>query len=326
MAQPLTSALPFREVGLIVLCACALYMLLAIVSYSPMDPAWSFAGTDLVVTNLVGRSGAWAADVILFVFGWVAYALPIALFVTAIRLVRARHAQGQGSWLLFGIRVSGWVAMTVGICILARLHISAPGTLPAGAGGAVGDFLVQGGLPILNWIGLTLIALAMLLAGSQFALGYAWAHITETTGRTIYRCATSAVVAFERLFDRIGRYRRRRPTARVKRKRPATDSTNGQTRKSLPIVKKTTTPSPSPRVRQQRLFDLKTPAELPDLNLLDDVPGGQIPGFAKESLEAMSRMLELKLKDFGIEAEVVSVLPGPVITRFELQPAPGVKV
>jgi S-DNA-T family DNA segregation ATPase FtsK/SpoIIIE len=78
-------------------------------------------------------------------------------------------------------------------------------------------------------------------------------------------------------------------------------------------------------VRQQRLFDLKTTGELPDLELLDE-PVATTLGYSSESLEAMSRLLELKLKDFGVVAEVVSVLPGPVITRFEVQPAAGVKV
>jgi S-DNA-T family DNA segregation ATPase FtsK/SpoIIIE len=77
--------------------------------------------------------------------------------------------------------------------------------------------------------------------------------------------------------------------------------------------------------RQVPLFDPPAAGELPPLSLLDDPPE-QKAGYSKESLEAMSRLVELKLKDFGIDVEVRSVSPGPVITRFELDPAPGVKV
>ena len=65
--------------------------------------------------------------------------------------------------------------------------------------------------------------------------------------------------------------------------------------------------------------------ELPAIGLLDAWQETNESGFSKESLEAMSKLLELKLKDFGIEIEVTAVNPGPVITRFEVQPAPGVK-
>src|SRR5262249_12398306 len=78
--------------------------------------------------------------------------------------------------------------------------------------------------------------------------------------------------------------------------------------------------------RQQPLFEINSSAELPDFSLLDDTVEAPSTEFSGESLEGMSRLLELKLKDFGIDAEVVSVLPGPVVTRFEIQPAPGLKV
>ncbi|MDH3643439.1 MAG: DNA translocase FtsK, partial [Gammaproteobacteria bacterium] len=102
---------------------------------------------------------------------------------------------------------------------------------------------------------------------------------------------------------------------RKNRKQPEIQSVAAATRKrvSKPAV-------------QARLFDLKSTAELPDLELLDERQPEDDRGYSEASLEAISRLLELKLKDFGVEAEVVSVLPGPVVTRFEVQPAAGVKV
>ena len=80
------------------------------------------------------------------------------------------------------------------------------------------------------------------------------------------------------------------------------------------------------KVSQKRLFDTKSLKELPDIDLLDSALISEGRGYSKDSLEAMSKLLELKLQDFGVEADVVSVLPGPVVTRFELKPAAGVKV
>ncbi|MBV8405118.1 MAG: cell division protein FtsK, partial [Gammaproteobacteria bacterium] len=78
------------------------------------------------------------------------------------------------------------------------------------------------------------------------------------------------------------------------------------------------------RERQVPLFDPPKASELPPLKLLDDPPPRE-PLYSAEALEALSRLVELKLKDFAIDAEVVAVQPGPVVTRFELRPAPGVK-
>ena len=87
-------------------------------------------------------------------------------------------------------------------------------------------------------------------------------------------------------------------------------------------------PQKSDRVERERqvpLFDAPKSSELPALSLLDE-PGPREQSYSDEALEAMSRLVEIKLRDFGVEVEVVAVLPGPVITRFELRPAPGVKV
>jgi len=92
-----------------------------------------------------------------------------------------------------------------------------------------------------------------------------------------------------------------------------------------PVIPQLETSGRAEKERQTTLFEPATEGELPSLSLLDDPPP-QKKGFSEESLEAMSRLVELKLKDFGIEVEVVSVSPGPIITRFELDPAPGVKV
>lgn len=318
---------PVREIGLIGLMAAALFALLAIVSYSPGDPSFSFTGNGGPVDNLVGRSGAWFADVMLYLFGWIAYLLPVALVSGGVRLIRHRH--DPLSWPLVTVRVLGWVGLIVSACVLVQLNFASQDRLPAGVGGILGEWLTLLGIPVFGWVGLTLLSLTGLLVGAQAVAGFSWLQIAEATGRGLHRLAASVVAWVDRRLD-VARHRREarksadefKETRKVKRE---------QTRQERAERKQPEIKPPAPRVvakpvRQQRLFSTQTAEELPDLELLDERRPEDEGGYSEESLEKISQLLESKLKDFGVEAEVVSVLPGPVVTRFELQPAPGVKV
>jgi S-DNA-T family DNA segregation ATPase FtsK/SpoIIIE len=333
----MSSGAPLKEVGLIALVALALYTLLALVSYSPMDPAWTLSGTGLAVSNWVGRSGAWIADVMLSLFGVMAYAIPVALVVGGLRTLKLVAWE----WPVTSLRAAGWLIGILCGAVLARLHVASSLGLPAGAGGMIGSWIVHAGLPVLNWVGLTLLALVGLMTGAQTAIGFSWIELAERTGRMIHRCS-GALVAFIRYWrDRVEDRRARADDARaLSKRREATLESHQRQRAdrapaAAPEAEKAERRSPevqaaAPRApakpRQQPLFEINSSAELPDFSLLDDAAEAPVAEFSGESLEGMSRLLELKLKDFGIEAEVVSVLPGPVVTRFEIQPAPGLKV
>ena len=187
MSEPRSSIIPVREIALILLLAASVYVFLAIVSYSHLDPAWSFSGASTATTNLVGESGALVADIVLFTFGWVAYALPLALLAGGLRLLRRTAA--PWSWPVFGTRLAGWLAAATAACVLVDLHVATTAQLPgnAGPGGVVGDWLGSTGMPFLNWAGVTLVALAVLMIGIQAALGYSWIRIAEGTGRSLHQ-------------------------------------------------------------------------------------------------------------------------------------------
>ena len=367
MPEPRSSILPVREIVLTLLLAAAAYLFLAIVSYSPLDPAWTFSGTNADTANLVGESGALVADVVLLGFGWIAYLLPLALFVGGLRLLR--RAATPWSWPVFGTRFLGWVAAATAACVLVELHVATAMQLPAdaGPGGIVGDWLGRAGMPFLNWAGVTLVAVAVLLIGVQAALGYSWIRVAEGTGRSLHLVATSVAVpmargvgaALRRIGSRIraaGRSRRagmeddRVPSAR----RRGTALARDRRRRSAPTLgpaerpEATRTPpvpdagsasasatafatasapvsaSAAPAAAPAAAPEAPAPT-MPDLALLDDA-AVEHAGFADGALDEMSRTLESKLADFGIEVEVTSVLPGPVVTRFEIQPAAGIKV
>ena len=317
--------LPVREICLLGLAAVALYALLAIVSYSPTDPSFTFSGNGGEVSNLVGRSGAWFADVMLYLFGIMSYVLPVALLTAGIRMVRGPLE--SLSWLLAAVRTLGWLALFLCGCVLAQLHFTFDMTLPAGIGGVIGQWLVSAGEPVFGWVGLTLLCVTGALVGAQAAAGFSWLDVAESTGRLLHTSTAAAVGFALKTLDRWRDHRaRQRSQFEIVEARSEARSRDAQKRASRQQPKIQTIEKPPPKARQQKLFDLKSSSELPDLELLDDPTDDTELGFSEQSLEAMSRLLELKLADFGIEAQVVSVLPGPVITRFEIQPAAGVKV
>ncbi len=316
---------PLKEVGLIALLAVALLTLLALLSYSPMDPAWSLRGTGLSVSNLVGRSGAWVADILFSLFGVMSYIVPFALVVAGLRTARLV----AWDWPLVSLRVAGWLIGILCGAVLAKLHVASSLGLPAGPGGMVGGWLVQIGIPSLNWVGLTLVALVGLLTGAQTAIGFSWLAVAERTGASIHHLAAQVMRFVDYWRDRwVERRERRAAARRMSSHREVALETQQRLRvaKKPPEIRSSVQEKPAAKPRQKPLFEINSSAELPEFSLLDDSDEGHTAEFSGESLEGMSRLLELKLKDFGVEAEVVSVLPGPVVTRFEIQPAPGLKV
>ena len=359
-------AVPVQEIGLVAVVAVAVYLTLAIVSYSSMDPAWTFDGSNLSVSNWVGRSGAYTADLTLLAFGWAAYMLPAGLAAAVIPALRTRGKEPMPwpppAWL--AVRAVGFAATLVAVCVLLRLHSGAEGDLPAGTGGVLGDSLVTLGLPALNPAGLTLCALAVLMIGTQAAVGHSWLQLAEWTGRGLCKLVVAAGrVARAGLGSSGGAWRKAVAWVAGLRFRsaPAPENVPTPTAEPLPLASDNTEspvpalpetdappamdaepeappvqpvpraiepivvkPSPTPKTAAKA--QPAEPPRLPGLNLLEEADLLATGGYSRESLEAMSRLLEVKLADFKVQAEVVSVQPGPVVTRFELQPAAGVKV
>ncbi len=322
--------LPVREIALVVLLALSVYIFLAIVSYSPDDPAWSFSGTGLAVSNLVGRSGALAADIILFLFGRISYLLPLALVIAGVMVLRP--ARQPWTLPLFSIRFCGWLAVVVSACVLARLHVAPTTVLPAGPGGVVGEALASTGLPVLGWVGLTLIAVAVMLIGAQAALGFSWIAVAEATGKGVHKVARMVVAAVDAaagmarsLWKRVAAVESETPRVAVSPKKRSPRVAASRPRKAA-VAKAAAMQPPTVDAVDATAESGKPVARMPDLDLLDREEAPGRGGFSDQNIEDMSRLLETKLADFGIEATVESVLPGPVVTRFEVQPAAGVKV
>jgi S-DNA-T family DNA segregation ATPase FtsK/SpoIIIE len=311
-----------REGVSIALAMAALVLLVALLGFDARDPGFSFSGTGEPVHNGVGSVGAWLADVLYFLFGRPALLLPVGLGLAAVRTWREQPMVDTGSRANFLVRVAGFVILLIASCALAALHWS-PGALRQSAGGVIGLALGGALADGLKLLGATLLCLAVWAGAVAVAFGLSWLHVIDGLGAAVWR-------AIRWLRER--RQQTRELSAGQERKAARSEIVEAEVKRARarPPPRIEAPPPAAPKSeraekeRQVPLFDPPGAGELPALGLLDD-PGVREPSYSAEALEAMSRLVELKLRDFGVEVEVVAVHPGPVITRFEMRPAPGVK-
>jgi DNA segregation ATPase FtsK/SpoIIIE, S-DNA-T family len=310
-----------RESAVIALVVVALVLFAALGSYSADDPSFFYVGNASTIHNRIGPIGAWVADVLFSLFGRPAFLFPIMIGAAGWTLFRHRKPENR-SRANTVVRIGGFVLLLVASCALATLHWD-PGTLRQSAGGIVGTLVGESLAAGLNFLGATLLMMAAWMAGVALAFGVSWLTIMDRVGRWAWQG-----VAWSR-----GRLSASRNVAEGRERRQLRkESLQTEHRKTAARVPPRIEAPPfavekSERVDKERqvpLFDAPKASELPPLNLLDDPPA-QEASYSAEALEATSRLVEIKLRDFGVEAEVVAVQPGPVVTRFELRPAPGVK-
>ena len=313
-----------REAVLIAMGAVALFLLMSLWTYSGNDPGWSHSGHVDRVANGGGLVGAWLADVLLYLLGVLAYLIPALVGYVGWTLYRHGRLQDGLDVYQFTTRSCGFVLAIAGGSGLATLHVSRGVNLPLDAGGVVGNLVGQGLVSVFSGLGGTLFLLALFLTGVTLLTGLSWLAVIDATGKYTLMGLSSArelvVQAREHYLSWKAR-RERATTVSVERQRT-------KKRKKPRIEPTISSVKPSQRIEEERqvlLFEPPPAHSLPALTLLDE-PSGPRSQISDAALEALSRQVELKLKDFGVEVEVVAVNPGPVVTRFELQPAPGVKV
>src|SRR5277367_5612355 len=311
-----------REGAAIAVGMAALVLAVALLSFHAGDPGFSSTGSGEPVRNLIGVAGAWVADLLLFLFGRPAMLLPLLCGYGAIELARSVGRAEPQPRLHTVLRIIGLLTLLLSSCALAGLHWQ-PGSLRAGAGGMVGGLIGQPLADALNLLGATLLLLALWAAAAAVAFQLSWLTVMDRLGAWVWGAAA---------YLRERRLARRELSEGVERRqarKEAAEPENQRVRARPPPRIEAPPPPPersdrAEKERQVPMFDAPKSSELPPLGLLDD-PGERQPSYSPEALEAMSRLLELKLKDFGVEVEVTAVHPGPVITRFEMRPAPGVK-
>ena len=347
-----------QEIGLLVGGALILLCLLALLSYQPTDAAWSTSGSGAGVRNWVGRVGAWLADLAYFGAGYsVWWCLAAAARAWLVGLARwMRGAPGDDregadmSW-----RHSPWV-FWVGLLVLvsasasiewARLY-RLEAHLPGHSGGVVG-YLV--GTTSVRWFGFTgaaLLGITWVVVGVSMVFRFSWGQLAEAVGARMDGLIQSRHVKREIQEDlALGQQalREREQSTITQAIEPKWDmapmtsvAPEGQldlepvplpaAAPAAMVIEPAVMDVPkSDRVvkeRQKPLFSELPDSKLPQVDLLDSLSVRQ-ETVSPETLEMTSRLIEKKLKDFGVEVRVVAAAPGPVITRYEIEPATGVK-
>ena len=285
---------------------------------------------DLEFNNYLGGVGAYFSSFVIYFFGLASYFFPLLFLVYGLNLIEVND-DSRSSVQSVSIKFIAFLFVLLSTCCLSSMHIYVSWVpMDSGAGGIIGKsingFLIQG----LDEIGTTLLASAIWIIFMPIFIGFSWLNLFRLTGKFVITFVSILGQFFARVFTSlkkfIGSFEKKKIKKAIKEK-------------EIIEVKKVVKSDPEPKKkvkeikeekkaikeRQTKIFQSRSDNELPDLNLLD-LPSEEIIGNSKESIEAMSRLLELKLKDFGIVANVEEVLPGPIVTRFEINPAPGVKV
>ena len=309
----------------------AVYLVACLASYDALDPGPFNTTASDQVSNTGRVLGAWLANFLLFLGGYVAYLAPlIVVYAGWSAYADTEPVTGsqdyKSGWVEAMARISGLILFVLSAAGLAHMHLlPAAGSMPAGGGGVLGQQVAVPLLQLTGALGSTLFLLALVLVGITLFTGLSWFHVMDLLGKATL---TSLAWIAKSASDLRDWFAGRRAKAKREEVRKA-DSVRRQD-KPRPRIEPQLAPtevrqsSRVSREKQQNLFKDLPLEPLPPLNLLDD-PGDQQAGYSKDVLEALSRQVELKLADFGVQVDVVAVHPGPVITRFELQPAAGVK-
>lgn len=400
------------EAGLLFCSVIAMYMMLALFTFDPADPGWAQTGYQTPVRNLGGSVGAYLADLLLNLFGAVAYSLPFVIAIVGWLLFQKYHKLLQLDYLTLGLKFIGFLMFYIGVTSLASMNFD--DIFYFSAGGIIGDVISSTFLPYLSFVGSTLMFLMFACTGFVFLTGISWLDIIDNTGKyailagmylaalpaqlkekfgsgivdaepvikpskdaeqtadsqaitqelpseipatpdvaqgfddILYQDANANIQRGEQEQTPDEANERIEPFIEIDELMTGTVASNVQENvdeneifAALEPVEKISVDENDEQQEtgtlhgkiNQKLADEQAEAEknapdfisMPSLDLLDRSDRTKHP-IDQEQLDQVSRLVEAKLQEFGIKADVVGVFPGPVITRFELDLAPGVKV
>lgn len=338
----------------------ALFVLLSLLTYKFSDPAWSHASrAGASIANSGGKVGAYIADIFYLTFGYFAYLLPAAIVYVAWSILQDLRTLKTFDKHVLLLRSVGFVLMIAGGCGLLSFETQLTQfDSMHGAGGLIGQTIAGGWYQMLNLHGASLVLLAMFLVGTTWLTGLSWLVAVELVGvYTLFLGNKSYLVLRKAVHlgnAGIESYKAREPAvapAAASQDKSAPKLFKAKVEK-VPVVeperkiepeKEKAAPAlityqpkpevkpeifkPAPELKELRAPKITTSGTLPSLDLLDKGrPGKPMGGYTHQELENVSRDVEQHLLDFGIQADVVAVHPGPVVTRFELQLAAGIKV
>lgn len=365
-AVPIASAFYRRlhEALLIVVFSAGAFVLLSLLTYHRADPSWSHQVDNVKILNAGGRVGAWLSDFLLYLFGYITYFFPILLFQGVWELYRAHRFFEDFSdvdWSKIASRSIGLMMGVISSTSLLHLYLTHFNQgLPYESGGivgvAMGDLLLQW----FNRSGATIIFLPILLIGTTLLTGTSWLELVEGLGAAIMRLSRTFFSQLKLPVPSLPKLSFKVPWSAAAFERFYSKSAeplqlaNNNNRIAMPASPEAIEPTlesidplfdPIPKITKSERFSAQKQAVeiqedvkltkaprfsqstiLPKLSLLDSRMNEKKIGVSKDELERRSREVEACFSDFGVILKVVAAHPGPVVTRFEMELAPGTKV
>ncbi|MGB3070883.1 MAG: DNA translocase FtsK 4TM domain-containing protein [Ottowia sp.] len=327
-----------QELMLVLGLAALIFFIMALASHSAQDAAWSTSGSGGPIRNWAGKLGAWISDLAYVLLGfsaWWCVAAGAHAWVTGVMRwlngsPSAPQVSADGWWgLLLHTRAAFWGGLILLLAASTGLEWTRlyrwEDLLPGSAGGVLGYL---GGPLAVKWLGFTgsaLLGIAAGLVGAALTFRFSWSRVAERIGGALYALVETRREKRELAQDKaLGQQAAREREEVVHHEREESEEQH-----PIPVlIEPAIAPVPaSERVvkeKQKPLFTELPDSSLPQVDLLDGAQANQ-ETVAPETLEMTSRLIEKKLKDFGVEVRVVMASPGPVITRYEIEPATGVK-
>jgi len=393
LTKKLTGVQRLLETGLLFFSVFAMFLMLALFSFDAADPGWAQTGYQTPVRNMGGTVGAYLSDLLLNLFGFIAYTLPFVVAILGWLLFQKYHQLMQLDYLTLGLKLIGFFMFYLGITSLASMNFD--DLFYFSAGGILGDVLSETFLPYFSFVGSTLIFLMFTCAGFVLLTGFSWLNFIDNIGRHTITSALFLQQLPKFIKDKFGVEPISKPETTPKQQEPiekpkknenseeitspffpaiiATDQTDDIDEVIEPFVDindlisgplatnvqefvseteitaaftdvekvNVADDHPTDDHKNNNQSDVVNSSDdsqvnlvastestfdgMPSIDLLDRPDKAKNP-INREELEQVSRLVEAKLLDFKIHAKVVAVYPGPVITRFELDLAPGMKV
>ena len=313
-----------REAWWLGLVLLGVYLTVILFTYYKQDPSWSHTASDnAAIQNAGGSVGAWVSDMLLYLFGFSAWWWVVLAFYSMwLVYLQLERTVSERPFLVFNL--VGFSLLIVASCSLEAGHlITLPAALPLGAGGMLGNAVDSGFRSMFGYAGSTMLLLLLFAVGFSLFTGWSWIMMTEKLGLGLINAYHWAQNKYYDWHDR-----KAGKVVELKREE-FVDAERKRTEDRAPVEIKAPVVeiAQSERVQKEKqtaLFVTDLDSTLPPLHLLDEAKNTvELP--SSDTLDFTSRLIERKLIDFGIEVKVISAQPGPVITRFEFEPAPGVK-
>ncbi len=313
-----------RESWWLAVVALALYLALILFTFNKADPGWSHSAGVEQIRNSGGRIGAWLSDILLFVFGLSAWWwVMLCAFVVrwSFRRIESVTSADSRSYVVVGV---GFTILLVASASMEALRFySLKATLPLAPGGMLGAGLSGLLATAIGFTGATLVLLALIAIGLSLFTGMSWVAFLEGFGGRL-----EAIYQFGKERWTNWQDRRAGAVATIEREEIVEESKKKlEIHEPIRIQPAKVEIQKSPRVEREKqvpLFENLPDSPLPPLKLLDEADKA-VAVVSTETLEFTSRLIEKKLLDFGVEVKVIAAYPGPVITRYEIEPAVGVK-